>query len=74
MPYSDFIRSLKAMTMLQAQEGIANIQQSNFHSFEQRDRDKIIRSLKEYSEKYISRPVLDYKDVVANFARKLKGG
>jgi hypothetical protein len=74
MPYSVFNKSAKAMVMLEAQEGIATIHRTNFSSFDDKTKDKIIGSLKESAEKFIVRPMLDYKDVVANLARKLRGG
>lgn len=74
MPYSEYNRALKCAVMLEAKEGLAFINYANFGDFEKKSREDIQRNLKEASEFYLFKPLLDYKDVVANLARKLKGG
>ena len=71
LPYSDFVRFLKSAYMLECQEGLANVQQSNFSSFNEKTREQIKRDLKDGSTHYLARKMLDYKEVVANFARNL---
>lgn len=60
--------------MIQAQEGLANLQQSNFHSFAEKSRNLIESNLKDLADKYMHKEILDYKIVVANLARKLRNG
>lgn len=74
MPYSDFMRFLKSAYMLECQEGLARVQQNNFASFNDKTREQIKRDLKDGSTFYLARKVMDYKEVVANLARKLKRG
>lgn len=74
MPYADYIRALKCMIMLDAREGLAEINYANFADFDSKYRDSVQRSLKQQAELYLWRPVLDFKEVAANLARKLAGG
>lgn len=74
MPFSDFIKFLKSAYMLECQEGLANVQQSNFSSFTEKVREQISSDLKDGSRHYLVKKILDYKEVVANLARKMRGG
>lgn len=64
----------KAMVMLEAREGLNQIELNNFSDFDQKTRESIQRRLKQLVDLYIKREVLDYKEVVANLARKLMRG
>lgn len=74
MPYSEFVRYLKCAYMLECQEGLARVQQNNFTGFTDKAREQITRDLKNGATHYIAQKVLDYKEVVANLARKLQRG
>jgi hypothetical protein len=74
MKYSDYAVALKCSFMLSAREGIAEVNYSSFSSFDDRTRESISRKLRDASDQYIWRPLLDYKTVAANLARKLAGG
>jgi hypothetical protein len=74
MLFSEYRRAAKAMIMIEAREGLDQINYSNFADFDQKARESIQRRLKQSSDQYISRKLLDYKDVVANLARKLGYG
>lgn len=74
MKYSDYSKMAKAMVMLEAREGLGQIELNNFSDFDQKTRESIQRRLKQFVDIHIKREVLDYKEVVANLARKLMRG
>ena len=74
MNYSDYSKMAKAMVMLEAREGLGQIELNNFSDFDQKTRESIQRRLKQLVDVHIKREVLDYKEVVANLARKLMRG
>lgn len=74
MLFSEYRRATKAMIMIEAREGLDQIKYANFADFDQKARENIQRNLKQNADQYIARKLLDYKEVVANLARKLGHG
>lgn len=74
LPYSEFIKYLKAATMLQASKQMVDIQSAAFHTYKKEDRVKVMRSLKQASQRFMHKGLKDFKDVASNFAKRLAGG
>lgn len=68
------MRLIKAMHMIEARMSLSRINEANFADFEPKVRDNIQRELRDIAERYLFRPLLDYKEVAANLARKLANG
>jgi len=74
MLFRDYLLAEKAMVMLEARESLALISYTNFSSMTDSAKVQIQRALKDRSDMYILRTLLDYKEVAANLARKLARG
>ncbi len=74
MPASEFIRFSRASRMLAASNQINAIEAGSFHSYKEKSRDEVMRGLKRASTQYLFTPLKDFKDVAANFAKRLKDG
>lgn len=74
MLFRDYQLAEKSMVMLEARESLSLISYTNFAEMKDSAKVEIQRDLKERSEMYILRQILDYKEVAANLARKLARG
>jgi hypothetical protein len=74
MAASEYVRFLKSARMLQAENAMIDIQSSSFPSYKEDDQKKVMRDLKRASTANIFRPLKDFAEVAANFAKRLKDG
>jgi len=74
LSFSEFVRYKKSANMIAAYERMIAIEASSFSSYKKDAREKTMRSLKTASKEFLSVEVKDYKEVIANLARRLKGG
>lgn len=71
MPFSEFVKSFKAASMLDARQTLTNINVASFTSYDESDRKSYVRELKIISNQFMERKLKDYKEVLGNIARKL---
>lgn len=71
MPFSEFVKSFKAASMLEARQTLTNINVASFTSYDESDRKKYIRDLQSISSQFMERKLKDYREVLGNIARKL---
>jgi glycine/serine hydroxymethyltransferase len=74
MSFSEFVRDHKSANMIAAHERMTAIESSSFPQYKREARTQIMRSLKTASKEFLNVEVKDYKEVIANLARRLKGG
>lgn len=72
MPLSKYIRFYKSAQMLWARNRISDIQSSSFHSYTEKSRDEIMRQLKHESNRFLFKPLKDFRDVAKAFAQRVK--
>lgn len=74
LPLSEYFKYFKSAQMLLARNRIAAIQSSSFHAYTEKSRDDVMRTLKHESDRYLFKPLKDFREVAKNFAERLKSG
>lgn len=74
MTFGKFSSYFKAAVMLQARQGLANIEQSNLSAYKDEDRKKIVANLKKVATIFEPKVLKDYREVVSNLAKRLNLG
>lgn len=74
MPGSEFIRYFRASKMLAADGQMRAIEASSFHAFKESHREAVMRELKSLSKRWLFEPLKDFKEIAANFAKRLQDG
>ncbi len=71
MPFSEFVKSFKAASMLDARRNLDAITTSNLSHYDESDRKTIVRDLKTKSTEFMERQIKDYRVVLGNIAKRL---
>lgn len=72
MPFSEFVKLYKAASMLDARSRLADLQTVGFPHYSETDRNKLVRDLRDNSNRYLEKALADFKSVVSSIAKRLR--